>query len=1141
MRNAQLLRALTILLAIAALSVYLCGQAVNFAQIQGRVTDPSGAAVAGATVTATQVDTGTTRTVTTNTDGAYVLPNLPLGPYRVQVSAKNFKDYVQKGLVLRVGDTPTMDVALQVGSVSEHVEVVADAAMVETHENSISTMIDSERIMELPLNGRNAPDLILLSGGASNTPISSQDLNSTKNYGNNQSGASQTISVGGGQENANNYLLDGSDNNDAFSNINAPFPFPDAIQEFSVQSSGLSARYGVHAGATVNAVTKSGTNHFHGTVFEFLRNPLLNAKHLRFDPLPAGFRDDTQKRNQFGGTLGGPIVKNSVMFFLGYQGTRASQTLQPVSGFTPTAAALAGDFSTMMSAGCQSNHVAKTLKSSLGFTNNKIDNPARFNAQAMKLLQVVPVSTDPCGKYTFAVPNIWDEDQGVAKVDWTLSNRHSIFTRYFVTDSRSPVTYDEKNILLQGQSTSSSQFGRYQTLAIGDTFSISDHLVNALHLTGKRLAINRGPAPNMITPATLGIINVPTPIKAGMVLNVSNYFTVGGGSNMPGHFINNLFQVADDVDFIHGKHQISFGANWMKMQLNYLSTYQSNGQFTFSSLSSGSNDNLVDFMLGLPSNFIQGNDEAENWRYTYFGTYVHDTIRLTPHLTVNVGVRWEPYLPSKDAMNRGSHFDYAAFQAGTKSKVYPNAPAGLFYCGDEGIPCNFAHNKLDQFSPRVGVVWDPRGKGEETVRLGYGMFYDSPELYYFDRYADNAPYGAGISCTPPANGGLTNPYATQNGLPGPCGLPNYPLPFPTPGQDAFFPKNGVFINNPLDINPMSVHNWNLSVEKQFGPNWMASASYVGSKTSHIWVAYEANPGLYINVPSNVNGCTPNQAPSTSNTNCRRALYVANPSQGQYFSNMTSLWDGANAEYNALLLTARHRFANNFTLLTNYTWSHCISDQDFSGELTNSRPDLFVTPVTNPDYSVLKGDRGNCGFDIRHNGNVSVVAATPKFKGVAGKLLNDWQLAPLMSYRSGTPYTVTTGADTARTGATTSYKDRPNVTGFPNAGTCPNSRVVGSIDCWFNTNAFVAPATGTFGNMMRNSLTGPRALRFDTSISRKFSFQESKDLQLRFEVFNLFNHPILGNPVTAMNNANFGKIKTQLNDGRTFQGAIKITF
>ena len=277
-------------------------------------------------MSATNVDTGLVRSSVSNSDGAYSLPNLPVGHYKLDVVAVGFKEYIQSGITLQVNESPVVNVSLALGAVSEKMEVTGNAVMVDTHENSISTVIDNNRIMELPLDGRNAPALILLSGGAANVALSSNDLNSSKNYGNGNSANSSptvTISVGGSQENANNYLLDGSDNNDAFSNVNAPFPFPDAIQEFSVQSSGLSARYGVHAGAVVNVVTKSGTNSFHGDVFEFLRNPLLNAHHVQFTAPQPGARDDTIKRNQFGGTIGGPIIKDKLMFFAGPPGNAA--------------------------------------------------------------------------------------------------------------------------------------------------------------------------------------------------------------------------------------------------------------------------------------------------------------------------------------------------------------------------------------------------------------------------------------------------------------------------------------------------------------------------------------------------------------------------------------------------------------------------------------------------------------------------------------------------------------------------------------------------------------------------------------------------------------------------------------------------
>jgi hypothetical protein len=1015
------------------------------------------------------------------------------------------------------------------------VEVRADAQLVETHENAVSTLIDNKQITELPLNGRNAPALILLSGGAANVTLSGNDLNSSKNYGNgdnSSSSTSQTISVGGGQENSNNYLLDGGDNNDAFSNINAPFPFPDAIQEFKVQSNGGSARYGVHAGATVNVVTKSGTNKFHGSVFEFLRNPELNAHHILFSTPVAGSRDDTIKRNQFGGTFGGPIFKDKLLFFVGYQGTRQSSSSLSQT-LVPTAAVLAGDWTAF---------TGKQLKAP--YVGNKID-PSLYNQQALNLLQAIPVATSPDGKITFSSPGIVNEDQGIARLDLPMSSKSTLFTRYFATDYRAPIPFDPTNILPQGKTA--SQFSRYQSLAIGHTYTLTPNLVNSFRVTGTRLAINRGPANGMITPADIGV-NVPSPIPSGLVLSISSYFTTGGGTQMPGHFINNLYQVADDVDYIHGKHEFSFGANFMKMQLNYLSTFQSNGQFTFNGSTTG--DNLADFMLGLVTSYVQGNPEAENWRYTYIGLYAHDNIRLRHNLTLNAGIRWEPFFPSHDALDRGSHFDFGAFMAGTHSTVFPNAPAGLLYCGDKGIPCAFSNHKLAQFSPRAGLIWDPRGHGQETIRASYGLFYDSPEMYFFDRYADNSPYGSAVNIAKPV-GGFTNPYQGQT-------VPQFPLPFPKAGDpNAFFPVNGIYINNPLNIKPMYVQSWNLSLEKQLGHDWLISASYLGSKTTHIWIAYEANPGLNqatVATPAasaGGSGCAAGAAAATGNVNCRRTLVELNPTQGQFISNLTSLWDGANSEYSGMLLSVRHRFSHNFTLLTNYTWSHCISDSDFSGELTNSRPTLFPSPINDPNFDALRNDRGNCGFDIRHIVNGSLVVNSPKFQQkLTNALLGGWVLAPLVTYRTGQYFTVLTGVDGTLTGATTSLKDRPNQTGDPLSGNCvfnlpggvTQTFPVGSRNCWFNNTVFALPPAGGYGDVGRNSLTGPGAFTFDTAVSRKFLLGESRELQLRFEAFNVLNHPVLGNPVASRNStATFGKIQSQVGDGRTIQGAVKFAF
>src|SRR5712692_7285086 len=347
-------------------------QAVANAQIQGVVSDASGAVIPGAQVKATQTEMGRVRTTVSGSDGSYALPNLPIGPYTLEATAQAFKTHVQSGIILQVGNNVQINVQLQVGAVTQDVQVSANAAMVETQDTSISEVIDQRRIIDLPLNGRQATDLILLSGGAAMPPNSTR-LISTHDYP-----TAVGVSVSGGQINGNNYLLDGGDHRDTHSNVNLPFPFPDALQEFSVQTSGVSARYGLHPGSVVNAVTKSGTNQFHGNLFEFVRNGRFNARNF------FAARQDTLRRNQFGGTVGGPIKKDKIFVFSGYQGTR-ERTAPPDSiAFVPTQASLTGDFSTLASAGCQSNGVARTLLDPATtpappFPNNFIP-PSRFSA-----------------------------------------------------------------------------------------------------------------------------------------------------------------------------------------------------------------------------------------------------------------------------------------------------------------------------------------------------------------------------------------------------------------------------------------------------------------------------------------------------------------------------------------------------------------------------------------------------------------------------------------------------------------------------------------------------------------------------------------------------------------------------------------
>jgi len=467
-------------------------QAVANAEIRGLITDVSGAVVPGAQVKATQTETGRVRSTVSGTDGSYVLPNLAVGPYKLEVTAPAFSNYVQSGILLQVGNNVQINVALQVGTISQEVSVAADAAMVETQDTSVSQVIDQRRIMALPLNGRQATDLIVLAGGAAVAPSAAGRFITTHDYP-----TSVGVSVAGGQANSNNYLLDGADHRDTHSNVNLPFPFPDALQEFSVQTAGLSARSGLQAGALVNVVTKSGTNLYHGNLFEFVRNGNFNARN------PFAGAQDSLRRNQFGGTLGGPVRKDRVFFFGGYQGTRERTAPPQSQSFVPTQATLNGDFSTLASAACQSNGVARTLVDPVTrapFPGNMISRTL-FSAPAIALLKFVPTSTDPCGKLIYSIPNPNNEDQVVSRGDWQLSSRHSIFGRYFLADFSNPPLFDG-NLLY---TTRAGLEMRTQAAVIGSQSALTPTVANALHLTYSRLAVTRGVAGGIPNPVSVGV------------------------------------------------------------------------------------------------------------------------------------------------------------------------------------------------------------------------------------------------------------------------------------------------------------------------------------------------------------------------------------------------------------------------------------------------------------------------------------------------------------------------------------------------------------------------------------------------------------------------------------------------------------
>jgi Carboxypeptidase regulatory-like domain len=1089
-----------ILFSFLCLPSALLAQSTGGAQISGSITDQSAAVVSSAQVKVTQTDTGQVRTTVSSDSGSYTFPNLPVGPYTVEVVAQGFERYLQSGIVLAVGNAVEINIALQVGNVSQEVHVSAQAGLVQTQDTSISELVDKQRIVDLPLNGRQATQLILLSGGSSNSPAyatgGSLALVTTKTYS-----GSVAISVAGAQATGNNFLMDGGDNIDAFSNVNLPFPFPDALQEFNVQTSGLSAQYGLHPGAAVNIVTKSGTNHFHGNLFEFLRNGDFNARNY------FAAAQDTLHRNQFGGTVGGPIRTDKLFGFFGYQNTIQRTAPPQTISFVPTAAELSGDFNARESAACQSNGKARTIinpQTGKAYANNFVS-PSSFSPQALNLLKYIPVSSDPCGKITYGIPTPSNETQYIGRFDWTRSVKDALFVRYFIVNLNNPPYFNGTNALT---TTSPGTAQRSQSVVIGDTYTLSTSLVNSVHLTGSRFRDNRDMASNYFSPPSVGI-NIASFVPNFTSISISSAFSFGSGNGAPAHFNRNTFQFADDATLIRGHQQITFGVDYIYRQLNEFNVFNGNGSFSFNG--QFTTDPLLDFILGTPNSLVQGNPEQTGVRQNYIALYAQDNVQLNPKLNIHVGLRWEPFLPETDVAGRGAYFSQSAFNSGAKTSKYTNAPTGLLFAGDPGVPSSYINGKMANFSPRIGLVFDPTGKGKQSIRASYNVFHDTPNLYFYAKWSDSAPWGSTVTLTPP--GTLGNLYSVYPG-----GNP-FPFPFP-PSASQPFPTNGTYYSFPVQTRATYAQVWGLSYQRQLGGDWLLSADYLGSKTTHLWSGIDQNHAVYI--PGN---CGAAACSTLTNTTQRRLLYLQNPTTGTAYGQVQSLDEGNYSNYNGLILKARHRFAQNYTLLTSYTYSKCLQDGEVeSNDLGNNGPSFQNPYNRNADY-------GLCDSDLRHSFVGSLVIDSPKFGNkFAQAALGNWEISPIVSAQAGYPFNPVSGVDNSRTSI---GQDRPNLSGNPYLRSKSTLK-------WLNASAYSQNAVGTFGNSGWNSVTTPRYVDLDAAVARTFPIREAINFQFRFEAFNALNHTNLGQPASNLSTSTFGTILSS-NPARILQLAAKFTF
>jgi hypothetical protein len=1039
--------------------------------ITGVVRDAGGGVLPGVTVTATHEATNAVTTAVTNDVGIYVLRGLPVGRYLVVAALTGFQGAKNTDVVVRVNEDVRLDIALSVGAVTDTVTVSGKASTVDTTTGTLKTIVDQERIENLPLNGRNAAQLMTLVAGV--LPDRT-DLTSGATYP-----GVQPVSSSGARGNTTNYVLDGGSNNDHYTNGPNPMPNPDALQEFSVQTNSFSAEYGRNVGAIVNAVTRAGTNQFHGLGFGYFRHYKFNANNF-FNP---GI-DDGLKRSQYGATFGGPIVRNRTFFFGSYQGTNQRRKPTTRSGLVPSAAMRKGDFSA----------IARPLRNPFTgelFPNNQIPT-SLFSPAAVKIANDWLPLPNPAGSdnpltLRFAQPQDDDDTQWLGRADHSFSDKHRMYGRFWVSRASTPPVLLDGNIL-------SSAFGRTWQNTVGsinDTYIISPSVLNNLVVT-----FNRTNNSNFqIYPpdySTLGInaYNDKTP---QWFFNVAGYFGINSGDTNT--FLRNEIQLLDTVRVTKGRHELATGIDYSYGQGDTVNNFRANGRFSFSNAAGYTGDALADFYLGRFSTFEQAIGEYKNTRMNALATFIQDTYRVNRQLTLNLGLRWDPFFPYTDVNDR-----LGCYRPGEKSQVYVNAPVGIVYPGDAACPKGGYDASWADLGPRIGLAYDPIGDGKSSIRAGYGMFYDRPNTIATNSPANQAPFGTLVSFPGDSVNSMSNPYAGRTN-------PFPADPFDVSPNVTFFLPNAAFSYDP-NLKNGRLQSWNLTLEREIMPSYLVRAAYAGSSGDRLAIGRELNPAIY------APGAT------TATTNQRRPLFPN-------FSTITTMESTGRSEYHSLQLTLDKRMSRGFSVLSSYTLSKTL---DHASEAKQTG-----TTQTNPFD--LEYDWGYANSDRRHRLVTSFLWQLPGAfgSGVANALLSKWSLTGILALQSGNGITVVSGVDNARTGT---GNQRADLNGDPALSSDrPTSEKVLQ---WFNTSVYTANALGTFGNSGRNTLRGPGSRNVDLGLHKTFATGGGTRVQVRIEAFNAFNWVNLNTPNTSQNSANFGRI-TSAGSPRVMQGALRFSF
>jgi hypothetical protein len=1060
-------------------------QVATSATVTGFVTDPSGAFVPGASVTIVNTETGLTRSTETSGDGAYTFPGLPIGTYELTVTKAGFRSYKQSEITLQVNQTLGVNVTLQLGDVTQTIEVVGQATLLQTETSSQGQVVEQRRLADLPLDGRNPIALASLVTGVAfvNAPAILEGY---------RGGA--WASVNGSRNLDNVYLFDGDNYRGIYANTALNYPNPDALQEFKLITHNYTAEFGRNSGSVFNAVTKAGTNEFHGSVWEFLRNDALNARNffsynktdLEGNEIPGTARAK-DRRNQFGFTAGLPIIKDKLFIFGSYQGFRIKQESEYTWSQLATQLERTGDFSEL-------GEPIIDPETGQPFPGNIIP-PDRLYAPSVDWYnKYVPLPTFAApGETVNRYANFKDNapktvNQALVRMDWQISPKQTLMGRWF--RDRSSVVYPF-NYSIPKYST----FDLIVPAQVGGlthTYSISPTLLNQAHFGVSHGFFDNGFTKDSlaleVTNSTFGI-NLPDMRPYSPSLWISG--NVGGWANAEVES-GLTHQYSDTLTWIRGKHTFKFGAEVLIDSYHNRSFAFTNGSYDFNGSFTG--NGLADFLLGRTS-YVQHNggyfvDSHSN----QFFTFVHDDWKVSPNLTLNLGFRYELFGPIVDN-TADSPFpnQQATYKSGMQSTLFPTAPVGLVFPGDPGIPAGLYPLPKGNLEPRIGFAWSPGGTGKWAVRGGVGLFSSAPFMDLIGMTHANQPFVLITRVYSPA-GGFHDPYRDFPG--------GNPWPY------EFDPKNAIFvtpatIQGPaLDFRDARVSHWNLSVQRSFGTDWVFDVSYVASAGRHLMQSYDANPPRYIpGVDADGNPLS-----TLENVESRR---ITSP------GTLSVVWIGApvgRSSYHSLQSTIQKRMGQGLSLLSSYTWSHNIdtsSAESYGGG--NPNQDAF---------NYLSGEKGNSNWDRRHVYSLSFIYDLPKSKTgnwAMRNIVGGWGLAGIFKASTGGPFTVWTDMDNNLDGW---GGDRPDQVGDPLAvsrGTRDDM-----IAHWFNKDAFVPNPIGKPGSTGRNTLFGPNSWNFDFSLLREFPISEKYGrFQFRSEFFNIFNNVNLGCPSTSLQSDRFG--------------------